>query len=126
MEKCMKRLLPGITSVWLVFFLFQCTTVETKPPKQSPPPWAPAHGVRSKYTYHYYPSTQVYFDLARKQYFFIDQGIWRMTTSLPRGISLAATEYVVLEMDTDKPYTYFEMHKKKYPGKKKKPKKWKK
>lgn len=49
-----------------------------------------------------------------------------MTTSLPRGMSLAVTEYVVIEMDTDKPYMYFEVHKKKYPGKKKKPKKWKK
>jgi hypothetical protein len=58
--------------------------------KGGPPPHAPAHGYRAKYSYRYYPS---------------------------------------IEMDTDRPYTKFKEHKKKYPPgqlkkKKKKKEKW--
>ena len=33
--------------------------------KGGPPPRAPAHGYRAKYTYHYYPSSCIYFDASR-------------------------------------------------------------
>ena len=71
-----------------------------------PPPWAPAHGYRAKHTYHYYPSTYVYFDIDRRLYFYMSGGSWRVSASLPAGISIAVGESVVLEMDTDTPYHY--------------------
>ena len=38
-------------------------------PKAGPPPHAPAHGHRAKYSYQYYPSCYVYFDISRRCYF---------------------------------------------------------
>jgi len=57
---------------------------ETGPPRgHGPPPWAPAHGYRAKYRYHYYPSSYVYYDLGRKLYFYYDGGNWQVSVSLP-------------------------------------------
>ena len=94
--------------------------------KGGPPAHAPAHGYRAKYTYRYYPSSCIYFDACRKVYFYLEGDNWRTSVSLPRHIQLQLGGYVTLEMDTDKPYTQFKKHKRKYPpGQlKKKTKKW--
>jgi hypothetical protein len=96
-------------------------------PMGGPPPHAPAHGYRAKHNYHYYPSAQVYFDISRRVYFYLDGDNWKMTVSLPTRFRIKLGEHVAIEMDSDKPYTQFEKHKKKYPPgqlKKKKRKKW--
>ncbi|RJP24671.1 MAG: hypothetical protein C4520_03730 [Candidatus Abyssobacteria bacterium SURF_5] len=80
-----------------------------------PPPHAPAHGYRAKYAYYYYPEGQVYFDLNRNVYFYMDAGAWRMSASLPTDLNLQLGKHVRIDMDTSKPYTYFEQHKVKYP-----------
>jgi hypothetical protein len=94
--------------------------------KGGPPPHAPAHGYRAKYTYRYYPSSCIYFDACRKVYFYLEGDNWRTSVLLPRDIQLQLGSYVTLEMNTDKPYTQFKEHKRKYPpGQlKKKTKKW--
>ncbi len=94
--------------------------------KGGPPPHAPAHGYRAKYTYRYYPSSCIYFDACRKVYFYLEGDNWTASVSLPSDIQLQLGSYVTLEMDTDKPYTQFETHKRKYPPVqlKKKTKKW--
>ncbi len=93
-----------------------------------PPPHAPAHGYRAKYRYYYYPSAQVYFDVTRKAYFYMEGGRWRMSVSLPEYLRVRLGSHVTIDMDTDKPYTHFAEHKKKYPPsqlkKKDKKKKW--
>jgi hypothetical protein len=43
-------------------------------PKGGPPPHARAHGYRAKYSYRYYPSCYVYFDISRKCYFYLSGG----------------------------------------------------
>ncbi len=99
-----------------------------KAQKKGPPPHAPAHGYRAKYRYWYYPSSCIYFDEYRKVYFYLEGDNWRMSVSLPQDIKMRLGKYVTIEMDTDKPYTRFEEHKRKYPPgqfkKKKKNKKW--
>ena len=93
--------------------------------KRGPPPHAPAHGYRAKHSYYYYPDACVYYDTSRKLYFYLDGDNWRMTVSLPTSLHVRLGGHVALEMDTDKPYTYFYSHKKKYPpGQLKKKKKW--
>lgn len=93
-----------------------------------PPAHAPAHGYRAKYSYRYYPSCYVYFDISRKCYFYLDGDNWKVSVSLPVRLRAQLGEYVSIEMDTDKPYTRFEYHKKTYPPgqlkKKKKKEKW--
>jgi hypothetical protein len=96
-------------------------------PKGGPPSHAPAHGYRAKHKYHYYPSAQVYFDLSREVYFYLEGGAWKMSVSLPDYLDVKIGDYVSIDMNTDKPYTRYAEHKKKYPpGQLKKKKKGKK
>ncbi|MFP3928199.1 MAG: hypothetical protein ACLFUE_09235 [Desulfobacteraceae bacterium] len=74
--------------------------------RHGPPPWAPAHGYRAKHRYRYYPSCQVYYDEGRGVYFYMRQGGWQVSVSLPSHLRLQARDYVTLEMDTDRPYRY--------------------
>jgi hypothetical protein len=80
-----------------------------------PPPHAPAHGYRAKHAYRYFPGSHVYFDVRRKVYFYLRGDQWKMSVALPEDIRLHACDYVSIEMDSDKPYTQFAKHKKKYP-----------
>jgi hypothetical protein len=97
-------------------------------PKGGPPPHAPAHGYRAKYSYRYYPSCYVYFDVSRKFYFYLAGDGWKVSASIPASMRVQLGDYVSIEMDTDRPYTKFKEHKKKYPPgqlkKKKKKKNW--
>jgi len=89
--------------------------------KGGPPPHAPAHGYRAKHHYRYYPSCSVYYDSGRKLYFYLKGDNWEIGASLPGSIRVRLGEYVSMELDTDKPYTYHEDHVKRYPpGKMKK------
>jgi hypothetical protein len=95
-----------------------------------PPPHAPAHGYRAKYTYYYYPDAGVYFDTARQLYFYMDDGRWRISVSLPRHLHVRLDDHVTIHMNSDRPYTHYRKHKKKFPPgqmkKKHKKKNWKK
>lgn len=85
-----------------------------------PPPWAPAHGRRAKeavYRYYYYPSTGVYFNVATGSYFYLNGGSWQVAMSLPSTVVIDANNYVSVELDTDRPYLYYEEHRVKYKGK---------
>ncbi len=93
--------------------------------KHGPPDHAKAYGRRAKHAYRYYPDVQVYFDIHRKMFFYLEGQGWRMSVTLPKTIKL--TGYVSIEMDTDKPYKHIKTHKAKYPPghmKKKKKQKW--
>ncbi len=84
-------------------------------PQPGPPPWAPAHGHRAKHQYHYYPATYVYFDVGRSLYFYLYGDQWRVSASLPVGIRINVTEYVVLDMDDERPYRYHPEVTRRYP-----------
>ena len=91
--------------------------------KKGPPDHAPAHGYRAKHAYRYYPNERTYYDSKRKLYFYIEKDGWTFGATLPSNIRLS-NEYVTVNVDTDKPYEYYEEHEKKYPpGKSKKDKK---
>jgi hypothetical protein len=58
-------------------------------------------------------------------YFYLEGDHWRMSVFLPSQLRVQLGAYVTIEMDSDKPYTRFEEHKRKYPpGQLKKKKKW--
>ena len=89
--------------------------------KGGPPPHAPAHGYRAKHHYRYYPSCSVYYDSGRKLYFYLNGENWEVGVSLPNRIRVGLDDYVSMELETDKPYTYHADHVKRYPpGKMKK------
>ncbi len=87
----------------------------SSPPKSGPPPWAPAHGLRAKHHYYYYPESRVYFDAGRSLYFYYYGSGWQASVSLPSGIRISAADYVSLDMDVDKPYLYHSDIEKRYP-----------
>jgi len=69
-----------------------------------PPPHAPAHGYRRKYSYLYYPTSNVYYSAERKAYFYLDGNGWKMGVTLPASVQIKVQEGVVVELDTDLPY----------------------
>ncbi|MGQ9645778.1 MAG: hypothetical protein ACUVWO_04470 [Thermodesulfobacteriota bacterium] len=85
------------------------------PWEPGPPPWAPAHGRRAKHRYHYYPESYVYFDIGRKLYFFFSDNRWQASVSLPIGIRMDVSRYVVIEMDEGEPYRFHSEVVKRYP-----------
>ena len=97
--------------------------------KTGPPAHAPAHGYRAKHSYRYYRNEHTYYDTDRHLYFYLEFDGWRIAASLPNHIRLS-NDYISVELDTDKPYEYYEEHSGKYPpgqmkkGEKKKGKKW--
>jgi hypothetical protein len=95
-------------------FQIGCSSVFAKGKKAGPPSHAKAHGYRAKHTYRYYPSANAYYDVERKAYFYLEGKNWRMGMSLPGSLSVSLGNYVTVEMDSDKPYTRFEEHKRLY------------
>ena len=83
--------------------------------KKGPPAHAPAHGYRAKHQYRYYPSSSVYYDGDRKIYFYLKGDNWEVEATLPNSIRLKLGDYVSIEMNTDKPYTHYADHVKRYP-----------
>ena len=51
----------------------------------------------------------------RSVYFYIEDAIWVVSIFLPDRVSMKVGEHVFLEIDTEKPNTYYNDHKKKYP-----------
>lgn len=89
-----------------------------------PPPWAPAHGRRAKeaaYRYYYYPSAGVYFNISTRTYFYLNGGTWQVAATLPSSVLIDTGDYVSIELNTDKPYLYYDEHKIKFKGKKGRP-----
>ena len=78
---------------------------------------APAQGYSAKFKYHYYPRCNFYYDAARGVYFYLKAENWEDGISLPSQLKRDLGEYVILELDTDKPFLYNEEHSKKYSSK---------
>jgi hypothetical protein len=86
-------------------------------PRGGPPPWAPAYGRRAQeaqyryYYYHYYPASGVYMNVSTGGYFYLSGGTWQAAMTLPSTMVLDTSNYVSLELETDKPYLYYDEHK---------------
>jgi len=48
-------------------------------------------------------------------YFYLSDGAWHASVSLPASIRITVKDYVTLDMDTDRPYEYHNDVIKKYP-----------
>lgn len=91
--------------------------VENKSAKKGLPDHAPAHGYRAKHSYQYYPNADVYFDTGSRMYFFLSSGIWKMSAILPINLRTTLGSHVMIDMNSDKPYSDHEHHRAQYaPG----------
>jgi hypothetical protein len=80
-----------------------------------PYPWSPAHTNRAKHHYRYYPSLCVYFDIDRNLFFYPVGGMWKRGSSYPYALNHRGGGFVILDMDTDKPYKWHSDVEKRYP-----------
>ena len=72
-------------------------------------------GHRQKYSYRYYPSCSVYYDIHRRLYFYREGDNWKIFASLPSNFNGKLDDYVKVEMNNDKPYLEYDKHVKEYP-----------
>ena len=90
---------------------------EAPPPSvaKGPPPWAPAHGRRTKHAYRYYPQAEVYRDDSRGLWFYYEDGKWATGANLPVRIRIEVGDHVTVSMDTDTPYLHHKAVAERYP-----------
>lgn len=87
-----------------------------------PPAWAPAHGRRAQegdapslsHRYHYYPGAQVYFDDSRDLYFYLKDGDWVRSATIPAGIEVDLADFVRLDIDAEIPYLVHDQIRERY------------
>ena len=72
---------------------------------------------QKEYSYRYYPLCSVYYDTNRKLYYYLQDGGWKIFSHLPRNFNRELDYYVKLNMDTDKPFIYFDNHIRQFPPK---------
>jgi len=70
---------------------------------------------KQKYSYRYYPSSSVYYDIHNRLYFYPEDDNWKIFASLPSNLERKLGDYVGIEMDHDKPYIDNDKHAKKFP-----------
>ena len=78
---------------------------------------SPLKGHRQKYSYRYYPSCSVYYDVDRRLYFYPENDSWKIFSILPGALERKLGRYVEIEMDNDKPYTDNNKHVKEFSAK---------
>ena len=76
---------------------------------------SPATASKQTYSYQYYPSSSVYYDIHRRLYFYPEDHNWKIFASLPGNLERKLGDYVKIEMENDKPYLDNDKHAKKFP-----------
>ncbi len=75
-----------------------------------------------------YPASGVYLNISMGTDFYLSGGTGQVSARLPSSVVIDTADYVSLELDTDKPYLFYDEHRVKFKGKKGHPKdkgKWK-
>ena len=72
-------------------------------------------GHRQKYSYRYYPSCSVYYDIHRRLYFYHEDDNWKIFAYLPSNFEGKLDDYVKIEMHNNKPYLENDKHVKEFP-----------
>lgn len=125
----MKAIFKKSITTFAMFALIGLLSFPTEMFSQGPPKWAPAHGYRAKTRHIYFPDHNFYYDIRTHNYFYLNNGIWSISVSIPRpflSINLGTTTQVQLDYFGAYPYYYNADHRVKYKKvkvKKMKPKK---
>ncbi|MGC4042125.1 MAG: hypothetical protein QM710_15385 [Flavobacterium sp.] len=78
-----------------------------------PPPWAPAHGYRAQTRHIYFPQYNMYYDMNRSSYLYLNGGQWTVSASVPNiyvGINLGRAAQIQLNYAGYDPYRYNAVH----------------
>lgn len=73
-----------------------------------PPKWAPAHGYRAKTRHIYFPEQNFYYDLQARTYFYLNNGKWSVSVSIPAPfISINLGNVAQIQLDYYGAYPYY-------------------
>ena len=84
---------------------------------QKPPKWAPAHGYRAKTRHVYFPEQNMYYDIKKGVYIYLNKGKWEISAKVPlifTGINLGKSTQIELDFYDDNPHKHNYSHKTKY------------
>ena len=113
--------LIGFVVLLIVTFALPLETLgQGKGKPKGPPPWAPAHGYRTKTRHVYFPDNNFYFDVQKSVYIYFSGDKWQVGVKLPSlyaGIDLKGAVKVELELAIDSPQKYNSDHIVKYKAK---------
>ena len=71
-------------------------------------------GTAQQLKFYYYPSSNVYYDVANKQYIYVDSATWSTVSVLPSRIHIAKTPRVIVYHATPQVWHLNPAHVKKY------------
>jgi hypothetical protein len=69
-------------------------------------PTAPAPEQRLRYKYQYYPDVNVYYEPTREVFFYMHEGEWIKSPTLPRELRKRLGDFVIVELLSDDPTRY--------------------
>lgn len=78
-----------------------------------PPHWAPAHGYRKTTRHIYFPQHNMYYDMNRASYLYLNGGRWLVSATLPSifvGVNLGRAAQIQLNYNGYDPYRYNAVH----------------
>ena len=78
------------------------------------PPYYTAAYHHYPYHYYYYPGTRVYFHISSGYYYYRDGDHWKRVRKLPATHHLDHHDRIPVWVDTDKPYSRYRDHDRKY------------
>jgi hypothetical protein len=79
-------------------------------------PAAPVPEQRLRYKYQYYPDANVYYEPSREVFFYMNEGEWIKSPTLPRALRNRLGDFVIVELASDDPTRYHADVLRRYPG----------
>jgi hypothetical protein len=85
--------------------------------KGGPPPWAPAHGYRRKQAYRYYYDREIYYNVDKGSWVWIEADGWKVGRRLPEAVVInpRIDKFAIVELEGDRPEVYHHEVVKVYP-----------
>ena len=80
---------------------------------QGRPRWAPAHGYPTTTRHIYFPQHNMYYDMNRASYLYLNGGRWLVSATLPSifvGVNLGSAAQIQLNYNGYDPYRYNAVH----------------
>jgi hypothetical protein len=112
---CQRRAVPTLTMLGLFLLITaacqQMGGISGRHPVDTPSRESQVHH------YRYFPESAVYMDTEQKLFYYKKGEKWISTTILPANIQMDWKSYVVIDLNTDKPYLLHTETARKYPRK---------
>ena len=96
----------------------QTDDVYEQPATVTPPDWAPAYDNAPQVQYYYMPDIEVYYDVWRHEFVYLEEGNWLFSATLPSMYSwydLRRGHVVVLDHRVHRPWMHHELYVSHYP-----------